>query len=145
MPCTDDVDLDDVCSHQPDAPLFERPSIFPSHLPRTHSPNSHPPKVAKRTEGYSGADITNVCRDAAMMSMRRAIAGKTPAEIRAMSKEISNQPTSMEVRDMMAWWLPKQAIGCLLLSRDAPLPWTGINSSILLFETPAPSRTLSRP
>ena len=51
--------------------------------------------VSAKMEGYSGADITNVCRDSAMMAMRRAIKGKTPTEIRAMSKEDMDQPTTM--------------------------------------------------
>eukprot|EP01147_Barroeca_monosierra_P004756 gene4757-6838_t len=53
-------------------------------------------KLAEQTEGYSGADLTNVCRDASMMAMRRAIRGKSPDEIKAMDKDQLNQPTSME-------------------------------------------------
>ena len=40
--------------------------------------------ITSRLGGYSGDDITNICRDAAMAGMRRAIAGKTAAEIREM-------------------------------------------------------------
>ena len=49
-----------------------------------------------RTEGYSGDDITNICRDAAMNVMRRKIAGKTPQEIKAMRKEEIDTPISMD-------------------------------------------------
>lgn len=52
--------------------------------------------IATKMDGYSGADITNVCRDGAMMSMRRAIKGKSPAEIRGMSKEEMNLPTTVD-------------------------------------------------
>ncbi|KAJ3683421.1 hypothetical protein LUZ60_013648 [Juncus effusus] len=52
--------------------------------------------VAKRTDGYSGDDLTNVCRDASMNGMRRKIAGKTRDEIMNMSKdEISKDPVAM--------------------------------------------------
>eukprot|EP00056_Hartaetosiga_gracilis_P005546 m.86028 g.86028 ORF g.86028 m.86028 type:complete len:473 (+) comp12205_c0_seq3:25-1443(+) len=53
-------------------------------------------KLSKMTKGYSGADLTNVCRDASMMAMRRAIKGKRPAEIRNMDKSELNLPSSME-------------------------------------------------
>eukprot|EP00047_Mylnosiga_fluctuans_P004948 m.237482 g.237482 ORF g.237482 m.237482 type:complete len:538 (-) comp13148_c0_seq1:94-1707(-) len=52
-------------------------------------------EIAKRMDGYSGADITNVCRDASMMAMRRAIQGKSMEEIRSMGKDKLNLPTSM--------------------------------------------------
>ncbi|XP_016902686.1 katanin p60 ATPase-containing subunit A1 isoform X2 [Cucumis melo] len=52
--------------------------------------------VARRTEGYSGDDLTNVCRDASLNGMRRKIAGKTRDEIRNMAKDdISKDPVAM--------------------------------------------------
>ncbi|XP_059895513.1 katanin p60 ATPase-containing subunit A-like 1 [Gadus macrocephalus] len=52
--------------------------------------------IAERIEGFSGADITNVCRDASMMAMRRRIQGLSPEEIRALSKEELLMPVTME-------------------------------------------------
>ncbi|XP_076631258.1 katanin p60 isoform X1 [Colletes latitarsis] len=50
--------------------------------------------IAKKLEGYSGADITNVCRDASMMSMRKKIAGLKPDQIRQLPKEELDLPVS---------------------------------------------------
>ncbi|CAI9114069.1 OLC1v1014688C1 [Oldenlandia corymbosa var. corymbosa] len=53
-------------------------------------------EVARKTEGYSGDDLTNVCRDASLNGMRRKIAGKTREEIKNMPKdEISKDPVAM--------------------------------------------------
>uniref|UniRef100_A0A6Q2WZL6 Katanin p60 ATPase-containing subunit A1 n=1 Tax=Esox lucius TaxID=8010 RepID=A0A6Q2WZL6_ESOLU len=52
--------------------------------------------IAEKIEGYSGADITNVCRDASMMAMRRRIQGLSPEEIRALSKEELQMPVTMD-------------------------------------------------
>jgi len=51
--------------------------------------------VADQLDGYSGADITNVCRDASMMSMRRKITGLRPEEIRALPKEELELPVTI--------------------------------------------------
>lgn len=52
--------------------------------------------MARKTEGYSGDDLTNVCRDASLNGMRRKIAGKTRDEIKNMAKdEISKDPVEM--------------------------------------------------
>jgi katanin p60 ATPase-containing subunit A1 len=53
-------------------------------------------EVARKKEGYSGDDLTNVCRDASMNGMRRKIAGKTREEIKNMSKDdIAKDPVAM--------------------------------------------------
>ena len=51
--------------------------------------------LAAITDGFSGADITNICRDAAMMAMRRAIAGLSPDEIKNLKKEEVESPITM--------------------------------------------------
>nr|KAI8765054.1 katanin p60 ATPase-containing subunit A1 [Biomphalaria glabrata] len=53
-------------------------------------------EIADLLDGYSGADITCVCRDAAMMSFRRRIAGLRPEEIRNIPKNELTLPTTME-------------------------------------------------
>ncbi|XP_020912273.1 katanin p60 ATPase-containing subunit A-like 1 [Exaiptasia diaphana] len=53
-------------------------------------------EVADKLDGYSGADITNVCRDASMMAMRRRISGLTPEQIRNLPKEELDLPVNME-------------------------------------------------
>uniref|UniRef100_A0A2S2NP14 Katanin p60 ATPase-containing subunit A1 n=1 Tax=Schizaphis graminum TaxID=13262 RepID=A0A2S2NP14_SCHGA len=53
-------------------------------------------EIATKLKGYSGADITNVCRDASMMSMRRKIAGLKPDQIRLLAKEEVDLPVSFQ-------------------------------------------------
>lgn len=52
--------------------------------------------IARKLDGYSGADITNVCRDASMMSMRRKIAGLKPEQIKQLGKEELDLPVSTQ-------------------------------------------------
>ncbi|KAG5137230.1 hypothetical protein JHK82_021961 [Glycine max] len=62
---------------------------------KTVAPDVNIDEVARRTEGYSGDDLTNVCRDASLNGMRRKIAGKTRDEIKNMSKDdISKDPVA---------------------------------------------------
>ncbi|KAK7862339.1 hypothetical protein R5R35_005229 [Gryllus longicercus] len=59
--------------------------------------------LAQRLDGYSGADITNVCRNAAMMSVRREIAGRTAEEIKNIKKEDIDLPvTAQDFEDALA-------------------------------------------
>jgi len=51
--------------------------------------------IANRLDGYSGADITNVCRDAAMMSLRKKIVGLKPEQIRLLAKDEVDLPVTL--------------------------------------------------
>ncbi|KAJ3108240.1 Katanin p60 ATPase-containing subunit A1 [Phlyctochytrium planicorne] len=53
-------------------------------------------ELAEKLDGYSGADITNICRDASMMSMRRRIRGLTPDQIKNIPKEELEIPASKD-------------------------------------------------
>ena len=59
--------------------------------------------LARLAEGYSGDDISGVCRDSAMASMRRKVAGKTPAEIRFTP--LYSEGPSASRRLASTWWL----------------------------------------
>lgn len=52
-------------------------------------------KIAQMGEGYSGDDITNVCRDAAMNGLRRAIEGKDIEQIRRLDHGEIHEPIRM--------------------------------------------------
>ncbi|KAJ3381992.1 Katanin p60 ATPase-containing subunit A1 [Entophlyctis sp. JEL0112] len=52
--------------------------------------------LADKMDGYSGADITNICRDASMMSMRKRIRGLTADQIKSIPKEELEAPASKE-------------------------------------------------
>jgi katanin p60 ATPase-containing subunit A1 len=53
-------------------------------------------KIAGLLTNYSGADVTSLCRDAALMSMRRMIKNKSPNEIRQLSKDDIEKPVTQE-------------------------------------------------
>lgn len=60
----------------------------------TLDPDVDLPDIAFKLDGYSGADITNVCRDASMMSMRRKIFGLRPDQIKQLPKEELDLPVT---------------------------------------------------
>ncbi|PNF34449.1 Katanin p60 ATPase-containing subunit A-like 1 [Cryptotermes secundus] len=59
--------------------------------------------IAEQLEGYSGCDITNICRDAALMSMRRKIADLRFDQIRQLQSEELDLPiTAQDFKESLA-------------------------------------------
>jgi len=55
--------------------------------------------IAEKLDGYSGSDITSVCRDAAMMQMRRITENLSMTQIQNIAQDLKEQlqlPTKME-------------------------------------------------
>lgn len=53
-------------------------------------------ELAKKFEGYSGADISNVCRDASLMGMRKRVIGLDREEIKSLNAKEIDMPVSRE-------------------------------------------------
>ncbi|XP_059607752.1 katanin p60 ATPase-containing subunit A1 [Phlebotomus argentipes] len=59
--------------------------------------------ISDQLKGFTGSDISNICRDAAMMTIRRKITGCSPSEIRQIRREEVDLPiTTQDFRDAMA-------------------------------------------
>ncbi|KAJ3257667.1 Katanin p60 ATPase-containing subunit A-like 1 [Chytriomyces hyalinus] len=52
--------------------------------------------VARKTEGFSGSDITTLCRDAAMMKLREKMRNLKPSEMHALKPEELDVPIDMK-------------------------------------------------
>uniref|UniRef100_A0A8D8FEN9 Katanin p60 ATPase-containing subunit A1 n=1 Tax=Culex pipiens TaxID=7175 RepID=A0A8D8FEN9_CULPI len=66
------------------------------------SPDLETPAIVEQLDGYTGSDIANVCRDAAMMAMRRHISGLSPSEIKMIRREEVDLPvTAQDFQDAM--------------------------------------------
>lgn len=80
-------------------PLPDRPArrqLFDINLRDVHIQSDvNLDNLAELCEGYSGADITNVCRDASMMVVRRRMQGLTREQMQELDKdELVKTPVS---------------------------------------------------
>ncbi|KAJ3235172.1 Katanin p60 ATPase-containing subunit A1 [Chytriomyces hyalinus] len=53
-------------------------------------------EVARKTQGFSGSDITTLCRDAAMMKLREKMRNLKPSEMHALKPEELDVPIDMK-------------------------------------------------
>ncbi|KPU80448.1 uncharacterized protein Dana_GF16351, isoform C [Drosophila ananassae] len=60
------------------------------------APNLNTALIGDELQGYSGSDISNVCRDASMMPMRRLISGRTPDQIKQIRREEVDLPITLQ-------------------------------------------------
>ncbi|PHT57092.1 Katanin p60 ATPase-containing subunit A1 [Capsicum baccatum] len=85
-------------------------------------------QLAWSTEGYSGDDLTNICRDASLNGMRCMIAGKNPDEIQNMSEaEILEIPVFLEALNKIQ---PTVSVGDRKISEMVFGIWINIENQV---------------
>jgi katanin p60 ATPase-containing subunit A1 len=67
----------------------------------TLSPDVDCVHLAHITDGYSGADVHQVCRDACMMPMRRMVSSKSPMEIKALRDQGLLETLPVHMQDFL--------------------------------------------
>ena len=72
---------------RPLSPFVSLTLIKPTSLPSQATVDLEALAEKMKVGGFSGADITNLCRDAAMMPMRRRIKGLNREEIKNLPKD----------------------------------------------------------
>ncbi|XP_014291601.1 katanin p60 ATPase-containing subunit A1 isoform X1 [Halyomorpha halys] len=73
-------------------------------------------RISKQLDGYTCSDIINVCRDAALMSMRRKIMGRSPEEIKKLTKsEVDLPVTAADFKEAMSKC--KKSVNCKDIAR----------------------------
>lgn len=90
--------------HIPLPTEFGRESLFKINLKEIQLDSSIDwSQLVAKTEGYSGADIANVCRDAAMMPMRRRLVsgnfGFNLDDIQKLEREVEIPLTMQDFTD----------------------------------------------
>ncbi|CAH1402138.1 unnamed protein product [Nezara viridula] len=73
-------------------------------------------RISKQLDGYTCSDIINVCRDAALMSMRRKIMGRSPEEIKKLTKsEVDLPVTATDFKEAVSKC--KKSVNCKDIAR----------------------------
>jgi SpoVK/Ycf46/Vps4 family AAA+-type ATPase len=68
-------------------------------------------QISGMLNNYSGADVTSLCRDAALMSMRRVIRNKSPSEIRQLNKVTEYRPEASFLKQSRREFAPTWRLG----------------------------------
>jgi katanin p60 ATPase-containing subunit A1 len=78
-----------------------RAALFVKYLSSVVDEQLNWEDLAARTDGYSCADIRLICRDAAMMPMRRLVQGKSVDDIKHMREGQANMKISLTMEDVL--------------------------------------------
>jgi katanin p60 ATPase-containing subunit A1 len=104
-------DLDDALRRRLEKRIYiplpdhaARVQMFQAHLDSSVlaiADNINMEELATATEGFSGADVMVVCREASMAPVRRFMEGQTPQSIQALREAGSLQCPAIELQDLI--------------------------------------------